>query len=328
MIATDCFDYLIKKIENADFEISPFQHIYIEDFFSQEHFEKIISCEEIASPNACNDEQLLDGLYEKGFKAIPFPGCVTDRDKYIKWHTHGKKSEHHTACEGFGMALRLYNMQSEILIKLNDFLTSDRFNKVIAKKFNVDFQKCMTDGGIQKYLDGYEISPHPDIRKKAATFMVNINPSTMSESLDHHTHYLKFNPEKEYVRAFWEGNPDLDRAWVPWSWATTVKQQTKNNSIVLFSPANDTMHGVKANYNHLITQRTQLYGNLWYKESIMKGKLEWESLDLSIKTPEVKNNKINIHGRLSQMLPSSLKNSLKKLVLKDKASENIGKRKI
>ena len=66
-------------------------------------------------------------------------------------------------------------------------------------------------------------------------------------------------------------------------------------SIVLFSPSNDTLHGVKADYNHLYTQRTQLYGNLWYKESSVDKTLEWEQLDLSNKATfhkPIRNQKI------------------------------------
>ena len=80
------FRYLIDKIEDTEFETSPFKHIYIEDFFSEENFEEIISSAEISSPNASNDKQLIDGLIKKGFKPIPFPGCVTDIQKYISWH--------------------------------------------------------------------------------------------------------------------------------------------------------------------------------------------------------------------------------------------------
>jgi len=58
----------------------------------------------------------------------------------------------------------------------------------------------------------------------------------------------------------------MERCWVPWDWCTTVKQQTQNNSIVILSPSFDTIHAVKASYCHLEGQRTQLYGNLWYKE--------------------------------------------------------------
>ena len=65
---------------------------------------------------------------------------------------------------------------------------------------------------------------------------------------------------------------------MPWFCAETIKQQKKKNSIVVFSPSDDTLHGVKTNYDHLSTQRTQLYGNLWYKNSSTKHHLEWEDL--------------------------------------------------
>ena len=39
------------------------------------------------------------------------------------------------------------------------------------------------------------------------------------------------------------------------------------------------MHAVKASYNHLTTQRTQLYGNLWYREKKSDNSVDWERLD-------------------------------------------------
>ena len=50
--------------------------------------------------------------------------------------------------------------------------------------------------------------------------------------------------------------------------------------MVLFAPGDDTLHAVKSAYNHLLTQRTQLYGNLWWNESLVGGKLNWRDLDL------------------------------------------------
>ena len=314
------FTYLVEKIKKAHFESEPFKHIYIEDFFSKEHFAEIISSAEISSPAASNDKQLIDGLMLKGFKPIVFPGCVTNIKKYIDWHESGKKIAHHSACEGFGMALRLYEFPSEILRELNAFIVSDKFNRAIAKKFEIDYENCLIDGGIQKYLDGYEISPHPDIRKKAATFMVNINPSDESEKINHHTHYLKLKKSYAYIEEFWSGNQNIDRAWVPWDWAYTVKQQTRNNSIVLFSPSNDTLHGVKAQYNHLNTQRTQLYGNLWYTTNPASRSLEWEQLDLT------RLSKIEIaKKKIVSLLPSAFKQNLKRVLQHNK---DLGKRNI
>jgi hypothetical protein len=96
--------------------------------------------------------------------------------------------------------------------------------------------------------------------------------------MGHHTHYLRLDPEHDYVRRVWEREPTFERTWVPWDWCETVKTQPQNNSIVLFSPGNNTIHGVKASYNHLGGQRTQLYGNIWYKESPRLRDVEWEQL--------------------------------------------------
>ncbi|MDA7840051.1 hypothetical protein N9A55_04725 [Luminiphilus sp.] len=175
--------------------------------------------------------------------------------------------------------MRLYNLQSDILKAVNAFFGSAEFHNAVAEKFGIT-REYIYDGGIQKYLDGYEISPHPDIRLKAATWMININPSPLAHAINYHTHYMEFRDSRKYVEEFWRGNQSVERAWVPWKWAHTVREQKANNSIVIFSPADNTLHGVKARYDHLLTQRTQIYGNLWYRQSSSKANLTWESLDL------------------------------------------------
>lgn len=322
------FGYIIKKILDSEFSVEPFKHIYIENLFSETHFKEIINSTEISSPKATNDRELIKGLIDKGFDPIEFPGCVTDINKYIKWHGSDKNNIHaHSACEGFGMALRLYRFKSSILTELNKFLASEEFNNAIVKKFKIDLDQYTIDGGIQKYLDGYEISPHPDVRKKAATFMVNINPSPDSKNMKHHTHYLKFKESYAYVQEFWKGNNQIDRAWVPWSWTESIKQQTKNNTIVLFAPSDDTIHAVKSDYNHLLTQRTQLYGNIWHKTKSTTSKLEWEDLDLISPSKSMKNlNKKGFKQKIVTILPESVKEKIKN-VMNGKPNK-IGKRQI
>jgi hypothetical protein len=90
-----------------------------------------------------------------------------------------------------------------------------------------------------------------------------------------HSRGLTFTPEKDHIRQFWTENPAVDRFWVPWAWCDVKIKQTKNNSIVIFSPDNDTMHGVRAHYDHLVTQRTELYGNLWYTIASAKSTHTW-----------------------------------------------------
>ena len=107
--------------------------------------------------------------------------------------------------------MRLQSARENSLVEqLLAFLASDSFWSALYDKFAIDRAITYTDMGIQKYLDGYEISPHPDVRKKALTFMVNINPSTQSAALDYHTHYMAFAPERDYVREF--SRPPRDRA--------------------------------------------------------------------------------------------------------------------
>lgn len=258
------FNYITEKIKNAEFEMSPFRHIEIEDFFTENHFNEIVKSNEISIPVAESDEQLCNSLLAEGWEPIKFPGGTTNIEEYLAWRKGKAGYDNVETCEGFGIVFRLASPKTDLINQLNLFLKSNEFLNTLAAKFEIDIKKVVPDVGIQKYLDGYEISPHPDIRIKALTFMVNINPHEDAYEKEHHTHYLKFRDEWKYVQEYWKYNTNIDRAWVPWSWCECVKQQKTNNSIVIFQPNSDTMHAVKADYDHLEGQRTQLYGNLWY----------------------------------------------------------------
>ena len=309
------FDYIIKKIDKAKIIKKPYDHFYVQNLFSLKHFSQLIKTKEININNKKNNDDLFASLFKNGYKIIGFPGCITSQKKYVKWQENkinNTSTNIHSACEGFGMTLRLYKPESEILIKLKKFISSKKFNSTIAKKFNIKFSETTTDNGIQKYLDGYEISPHPDYRNKAATFMVNINPHKNSENLSHHTHYLKTKNEFNYVTNFWHNNKDIQRSWIPWNWCEADFIQSKNNSIVLFSPSDFTLHGVKAKYNHLKGQRTQLYGNLWYKKVNKLKMIDWETLDFKNKNTKIKNiTQLN----MLNLIPPSIKNIIKKVTV-------------
>jgi hypothetical protein len=303
------FQYLIDKINSAKFEDYPFSHIQINNLFNDNHLKQILAANEIAVPSVQSDEQLFSSLFEKGYKIINFPGCITDRDIYLKWHKD--KSSNHTtnsACEGFGMTLRLMSPTSAIVSDLSEFMKGREFQEALAAKFGLDLGTVTYDTGIQKYLDGYEISPHPDIRRKALTYMVNINPDAQSEKQDHHTHYLTFRDEFKYVQAYWDGHLNEDRCWVPWTWCETKKVQRENNSMVIFAPKNDTMHGVKTAYNHLNGQRTQMYGNLWYKEVKVQEGPAWEDLRIGAKAPA---SSTTLKARVKAFVPASVKDLVK-----------------
>jgi len=267
---------------------------------------------EIALPSARNDHELFERLVEHGYKIVNFPGCTTNYEDYVDWHAdRSTDASHHAACEGFGVTFRLKSPHSDIVKELEAFLAGADFNQALAEKFGVDIQKTTRDNGIQKYLDGYEISPHPDVRNKALTYMVNINPSTDSESADHHTHYLRLRPEFDFVSAFWKRNPNVERCWLPWQWCETVSVQSANNSFVAFAPGCETFHGVRARYRHLESQRTQLYGNLWWPNSDCLVHIEWDELLRLHDKPLAAAARIAPY-KLKAMIPSSIRARLRR----------------
>jgi hypothetical protein len=291
------FIYLIEKIKKHPLQEEPFKHLEIEDFLDEQDFEEITSATDIKIKAQKNDLELFDELFNAGYKMVPFPGTITNHLQYVLSRQVKEPLPNKTTCESAGIVLRLTEPKSTVLTELKQFIESKPFNQALAEKFMLELDYCSVDTGVQKYLDGYEISPHPDLRKKALTYMVNINPSSKAEHSSHHTHYMSFKKERLYVRELWKNNTDVERCWIPWEWASSHKQQVKNNSITIFAPSFDTLHAVKAHYCHLEYQRTQIYGNLWHKEdsphySTPSRKLEWWDLDFNKKPKEDPRNQI------------------------------------
>ena len=287
---------LLNKIHSAKFEVSPFQHIIIENFLDKNFFKKIITSKQInTSVDEESDLKLINHLREKGYEVIPFPGTLANQEEYINWRK-SKKTENDGLCEGIGLTLRLSKKIESELQDLLKFFEGPEFTNAVLKKFNYNFQnrEFYHDGGIQKYLSDYEISPHPDVRKKFLTWMLNINPMSNSQELNIHTHYLSLIKKFSYISEFFKNNREIDRCWVPWDWCETIFKQDKNNSLVIFSPSDDTFHAVKAVYDHFEGQRTQLYGNLWYDTSEATYTTQWSDLDITnkliTKAKERKNN--------------------------------------
>ncbi len=261
------FQYLLDRVRDAEFDLEPFPHLYLRDFLTQTDFKDVTTSAEIDLHPAKGLDELFASLKSAGYEPIQFPGCTQLISEYRRWiEDASRPSETHAACEGQGMALRQKQPKSDAVIALDSFFRSPEFKELLLAKFGIT-EPTRVEAGLQKYLHSYEISPHPDIRSKALTWMLNVNPAADSESLGFHTHYLRFKPEYSFISSLWQNNPTVETCWVPWDWCETVKQQPENNSIVMFSPRYDTIHAIRAHYDHLATQRTQFYGNLWYEDS-------------------------------------------------------------
>lgn len=269
------FDYLIDKINAAPFNEKPFRFIYLEDFLSQRHFDILTSDVQINFPEFASVEEMIEFLHHQGYKPQPFPGCTTDELEYVNWLKSGSgntPSHAHGLIEGFGMAYRMHTFKNLFLEEFMLFLNSENFLSAIRDKFGIS-KNVYVETAIQKYLTGYEISPHPDIRKKALTYMLNINPRPVEGC---GTYFMKFKPEWEHIYDFWKSEDRVDRCWVPWDWCENVFTQTENNSITIFAPGDKTLHAVKLDYDHLSTQRTQVYGNLWWNNKPKVQPLTWQ----------------------------------------------------
>lgn len=274
----DEFGYLSDKIREAEFSHDPFKMLMIDDFLSPEHFQKITTAKEINLPVYKDVNSLIEGLADTNYEVESFPGTASSINSYLKQYKSNEWDVNKELLERCGLVFRLNKTTTPILNDLSSFLSSKEFGEVLRNKFEIT-KPTTTDTGIQKYLDGYEISPHPDIRKKALTYMLNINTDPISEQTSIHTHLLKFTPKYEYIHTFWNNN-DVERTWIPWNWCESVMETNLNNNIVIFSPSNDTLHAVKLDYDHLQFQRTQAYGNLWYKNDSPKDYPDYSDIDL------------------------------------------------
>ena len=284
------FDYLIDKIKDAAFSAEPFKHVTIENFFEPKHFDLIVSDPQIKCREFSDNRDLVDGLIAQGYGPQPFPGCVTNVDQYLKYLENPSKnfSKSHIqgygrgVIEGYGMTMRMKEIRSSFLIDLDQFLNSERFLNALKEKFDV-VESVRVETAYQKNLSGYEISPHPDTRNKALTYMVNIYTDPVATELDIHTRLMRFKNTYNYLYSFWEHNLDVDPRWVPWDWCEETLQTRVNNSITIFRPSYDTLHAVKLDYNHCVMQRNQIYGNLWYQ--VDRGAKGTSLADIDLRMP-------------------------------------------
>jgi len=269
------FSYLVDKVRESSVLSEPFEFLYIKNFLSSTDYDEIMSLK-VINTRGDDFDDLHKNLTECGYTHQAHPGTFQTIKKYKKWRAkkvHYKKDVQGTRgadlCEGGGFAYRL-RKEPKIIQDLTRVFKSKEMESAMRDKFNLLSEDLRMDVGLQKYTHGYEISPHPDTREKALTWMLNLNSDPNSCDQDYHTHFLELKTSYAYVKSIWESMPHLQRTWVPWSWCNTLFKQKDDNSITIFSPNNKSMHAVKAFYEDLEHQRTQIYGNYWYKSAKAK----------------------------------------------------------
>lgn len=276
----DKFRYISEKILDSNIEEYPFKHVVIEDLLSEEHLDMILNDSQIHFDEVENTEELIETLFRKNYAVQTFPGCITDPVEYIQRYNNndfpiGKGKD--LPIEAFGITFRLTQYNNPLIKELVEYMNGVEFKDALVRKFDLKFETSIVTA-IQKNLSHYEISPHPDVREKGLTYLLNINKDSSIDDEPVHTHLLKFKKEWEFIYDYWKTNLSENRCWVPWDWCDTAKITNKNNSIVIFSPDIDTLHGVKLNYDHTKFQRTQLYGNLMGIGKVVP-QMNWRKLE-------------------------------------------------
>jgi hypothetical protein len=280
----DDFTYLLDKIREATFLEFPFRHIEIQDFLSPEHLQLILNDDQIHFQEPARDKDLVKALQDRGYVPIRFPGCTLNLKEYLAKLAKGEqlRVNDNQPIEGYGVAFRLKRTQfrNKRIKALINFLNGPRFKEALLEKFGRKDVAKRTSiiTAIQKYLTGYEISPHCDIRRKCMTYLLNINRDDSVSNYPVHTKLLRMKPEREYCYERWANDVNTERCWVPWDWCESVKQVSANNTIVIFAPGNDTLHAVKLDYPHKQFQRTQIYGNLMYADIPQLPSSTWKKL--------------------------------------------------
>lgn len=265
------FSYISEKIKDAEFKQEPFKHLLIEDLLKQEHLDIVLSDSQVHFDEVDSTEILLKTLQNKGYRVQNFPGCTTDLGEYLHHYNndsfpHGRKG---TPIESYGVTYRLENISNPFIQQLTNYLNGEEFKQALEEKFEIKKQTRIITA-IQKNLSHYEISPHPDVREKQLTYLLNINKNSSIDEVPIHTNLLKFKPEWEFIKDYWKNNHERNTTWVPWDWCETKVVTNKNNSIVLFKPSVDTLHAIKMIYDHTRYQRTQFYGNLMGLEPVVE----------------------------------------------------------
>ena len=131
------FNYLLDKINSAEFNHSPFPFLYIEDFLDHDDF-KSITNSSLVNIHSEDVQALISTLTSNKWDPIVFPGCTIDINDYINFIQNQSSSyQLQTTCEGFGITFRLsekYHLS--LLTAFTNFSIPNSFCQLSLVSFN------------------------------------------------------------------------------------------------------------------------------------------------------------------------------------------------
>ena len=117
------FKYLSEKIQNAKIIESPFKHVEIENFLSEEHLSIILNDPQIHFEKCKDTIALINKILTSDYIIQNFPGCCNDVNDYLNrlfkndWPSEVKGNP----IESYGITFRINNRgyNPEYTVKIN-----------------------------------------------------------------------------------------------------------------------------------------------------------------------------------------------------------------
>tara|TARA_Y100001938_G_scaffold147675_1_gene229408 strand:- start:695 stop:1663 length:969 start_codon:yes stop_codon:yes gene_type:complete len=174
---TSEFSYLAEKILNAPTIKEPFDHIQIDNFLTDDHFEKLIADDCVHFRECKDNDDLMYRLRERRYEIVSFPGCKTDLKEYLyrlendEWTTKVNLAMPHNGITWRGVGYDINGIPEY----LNPLVSTDNnFMKIIYRKnipidsFGVTFRAAGSEtkfvSDLIKYLNGDEF--HSAMKKR------------------------------------------------------------------------------------------------------------------------------------------------------------------
>ena len=131
------FSYISEKIMRAEFQPEPFEHIIVDNFLSDEHFDLIVNSNQIKFPKFDNLTLLIKHILDNGYQFRPFPGGSSTINQYIKsvesnhWHVDKRKMS------AVGLVFKLSRFDNPLVQELVEYLNSTEFHNCLLEKFSI-----------------------------------------------------------------------------------------------------------------------------------------------------------------------------------------------
>ena len=113
------FNYILDRINSANFIQYPFKLLYLKNILKPEHFNAIINSTTVNMH--ANTTEILINKLQKQYESIDFPGCTINISDYVQWHKTGiGKFPPQTKefSSSFGMSFRLTNTENDTIKQL------------------------------------------------------------------------------------------------------------------------------------------------------------------------------------------------------------------